>query len=124
MAKILVIEDDASLGKALVIKLQSLKYEVDRAGNGQEGLALALANHHDLILLDLIMPILSGTDMLKALRQDEWGKSVPVIIMTNLSGENRIAQATDLGANEYIVKADMDINDIVKEVERYLNEPW
>lgn len=118
--KILIVEDDRALLKALVEKLSVEKFVVTEAVNGEEGLALALKDHPDLILLDIIMPKMDGMSMLKEIRADDWGKSVKVILLTNLSGMKKVSEALDLGTYEYLVKTDWKIEDVVSKVREEL----
>lgn len=113
--KILVVEDDASLALALVDALGREGFEVHQARNGRLGLSRALEIKPDLILLDLLMPEIDGITMLKTLRADDWGKKVPVIILTNVSEMSTIAEAIKL-APDYIVKANWRIDQVVERV--------
>ena len=85
MKTILIIEDEKSLRNAVVDLLHAKSFLVIEAKNGREGMELALSKHPDLILLDLIMPEMDGMSVLKKIREDKWGVTVPVIILTNLS---------------------------------------
>jgi len=117
MKLILIVEDDDSLKKALQIKLAELPdSEIILAKNGVEGLKQALSKHPDLILLDIIMPHLDGVGMLEKLRQDEWGRQAKVLVLTNVSDNEQIARCTELGAEEYLLKADRQIEDIAQEI--------
>jgi two-component system alkaline phosphatase synthesis response regulator PhoP len=109
MTKILVVEDEESLATALKEKVVKEGMEGDVARNGELGLELALRKHPDLILLDIIMPVMDGITMLKKLRDDEWGRSVPVIILTSFAqhrGETNIPVSAgfELEAEGYIDK--------------------
>lgn len=114
--KILIVEDEAVLRSALRDKLTSNNLIVLEAEDGEEGLKLALSEHPDLILLDLLMPKMDGISMLKRLRQDKWGKGVKVIILTNLGESEPIAATVELGASEYIVKSNWQLGDILAKV--------
>src|SRR6185312_13646530 len=83
--KILVVEDEASIALALGDKLAQEKFTVSKAVDGEEGLAVALREHPDLILLDLRMSKMTGLEMLDELRKDAWGKTANVMIMTNVA---------------------------------------
>ena len=125
--KILVIEeveDDASLRNVLHDKLYHEGFSVLEARNGEEGLATALREHPDLILLDIIMPKMDGITMMKKLRQtNEWGKQVPIILLTNLSPvDDKINQA--IADNEpayYLVKSNWSIEDLVEKIRERLS---
>ena len=114
--KILIVEDELDLLGVLSQKFVTEKFEVLTAPNGQVGLEEALRSHPDIILLDVLMPVMDGMTMLAKLRQDDWGKDVPVILLTNLSDEKKVAEALKHGVYDYLVKADWNISDVVKKV--------
>lgn len=114
--KILIVEDDIDLLEILIKKFVSEKFVVFQALDGQIGLEQAFRNHPDLILLDILMPVMDGMTMLKKLREDAWGKNVPVILLTNLSDEQKVAEAMQHGVYDYLVKADWKIDDVVSKV--------
>lgn len=111
---ILIIEDEKSLRAAIVDILHLKGFISLEARNGREGVDLALANHPDLILLDLIMPEMDGLTAFNKIREDAWGKMVPIIILTNLSATNEHA------LTQYLIKSDWKIHDIVKKIEETL----
>lgn len=117
-----VVEDELSLLEVLSDKFVKEGFKVLQAKNGEEGLKVALAEHPDIILLDIIMPVMDGMAMLKKLREDSWGKDAKVIILTNLSDNEKTAQALDDGSNDYLVKSDWKIEDVVKKVEEKLKQ--
>jgi DNA-binding response OmpR family regulator len=119
--KILVIEDEESLLKVLIEKFTIEKFEVFSARDGIDGLTTALKERPDLILLDIIMPKMDGLTMLKELRKDESGKKIKVIMLTNLSGEENIADAIRSGSFDYLIKSDWKIEDLVKRVKEVLS---
>jgi CheY-like chemotaxis protein len=90
------------------------------AKNGQEGLDLALAEHPDMILLDISMPVMDGLTMLKELRKDEWGKHAEVIFLTNFTDVERISQAAEVEAVDYLIKEDWQAEDLVNKVKEVL----
>src|SRR3990167_2067320 len=108
---VLFIEDDPLLLKMYETKFKSEGLRVLSAQDGEEGLKLATSERVDLIILDLMMPKLSGLDMLERLRQQSHGKSHLVIVLTNLTKEDEIKRAMDLGVKEYLVKADLTPNE-------------
>ncbi len=117
MSKVAIIEDDQAISQMYRIKFEAEGYDVDTAENGKLGLELADKMRPDIILLDLMMPEMTGGEMLAKLRASDWGKSIKVIILTNM-GEQEIPQEVkDLGVSGIILKADMtprQVADIVK----------
>lgn len=113
---ILVVEDEDPLQLVLRDVLTVEGYEVVSAVNGVEGLEMALRDHPDLILLDILMPKMDGLEMLKKLREDEWGKKAPVIVLTNLSDNEDIAKAVEEDVFEYFVKTDIRIDQVIQRI--------
>ncbi|MDP2741169.1 MAG: response regulator transcription factor [bacterium] len=120
MKKILVVEDDPKMIRMLIDALKKEKFETIEATNGEEGLKAALELKPDLILLDLVMPIMDGLEMLNKLRAEDKGKDIPVIILTNSGDFDKIAQAVEKGICSYMVKSDFTIEDLVKRAEELL----
>jgi len=114
--KILVIEDESALLNALTTKFRNEGFSTLEAQNGQEGLDLALSAHPDIILLDIIMPKMDGMTMLKKLREDDWGREVPVLILTNLSDKQKVAEALEQNTFDYLVKSNWTLDDVVAKV--------
>ena len=119
---VLFIEDDPLLLKMYETKFKSEGLRVLSAQDGEEGLKLATSERVDLIILDLMMPKLSGLDMLERLRQQSHGKSHLVIVLTNLTKEDEIKRAMDLGVKEYLVKANLTPNEVAAKVKAYLGK--
>lgn len=121
---ILVIEDEEVLRSTLVETLRRSGYETLEAKDGKEGFEIALKNRPDLILLDLILPIMSGVDSLKKIRRDTWGKSVPVIILTNLSAtdEQLIRDMVEERPDYYLIKSSWKMQDIVDQIKKVLSK--
>jgi DNA-binding response OmpR family regulator len=117
---ILVVEDDENMIEALVDKFTAAGFVMLSAKNGEEGLLLALEKHPDLILLDIIMPKVDGLTMLRKLRENRWGMHAPVVILTNLSDNAKLAEALEIGVVEYIIKAEVKLSEIVNRVKRVL----
>lgn len=113
---LLIVDDEAVVRKALSSQFEHEQVEVLTANDGVEGLKTALDKHPDLILLDLVMPKMDGMTMLVKLREDDWGKNAKVIILTNLSEAEKVAEAVGRGTYEYLVKVDWNINDVAKKV--------
>ena len=111
-----IIEDDQILVKALGDELKDAGYQVIKAFNGRDGLALVLKEHPDLILLDIVMPEMDGNTMLSSLRQDPWGRDVPVIILSDLNEASKVTKALVQQAFDYMVKSSWTLDDIIKRV--------
>ena len=122
---ILITEDELPMLNILCNSLAESGYETIQAKNGQEGLILAFQRHPDLILLDLLMPKMDGLTMMNRLRQDTWGKHVPVVFLTNVNPD---ADATlqEIIKNQpsyYLVKADSKLDEIVNKIKDVLSHP-
>ena len=105
MKKILIVEDEQALQKTLGEILTQEGYEVIAASDGEMGLTLARDNNPNLILLDLILPKVSGFEVLKQLKGNNLTKDIPVIVLTNLEGVEEVDKAVSLGATTYLVKS-------------------
>lgn len=117
--KILVVEDEAMIRRALVEKMSEDKsFVVMSAKNGKDGLDAALREHPDFILLDLIMPVMGGMEMLSRLREDEWGKTAKVMFLSNLSDSEKVAEGVAKGVYEFMIKSNVDVTEILKHVKR------
>ena len=115
--RILVIEDEATFRKMLIEKLAREGFNTLEAADGAEGLELAMSEKPDAILLDLLLPVMNGIEVLKKLRADEWGKNVPIVILTNLDLDDPLLR--EISKNEpsyYLMKKDCDINDVILKV--------
>lgn len=123
MAKILLVEDDQSLREIYSIRLTAEGYEIVTAGDGEEALASAVREKPDLILSDVMMPKISGFDMLDILRQTPETKDIKVIMMTALSSEDQRERGNALGADRYLVKSQVGIEDVVNAVHEVLEKP-
>ena len=121
---ILIVEDEEALQNSLREVLRHEDLSTIKAKNGNEAVVLALASHPDLILLDLLLPIMSGMAALKKIREDEWGKNVPVIMLTNLSAtdEQLIEDMVAQGPFYYLMKSDWKIHDVAKLIKKVLGK--
>jgi CheY-like chemotaxis protein len=122
MAKILLVEDDKSLREIYGVRLQAEGYEIVSAGDGEEALAMAIKERPDLIVSDVMMPKISGFDMLDILRSTTETKDVKVIMMTALSSDDQRARGEALGADKYLVKSQVGIEDVVRTVHDVLGD--
>jgi two-component system phosphate regulon response regulator PhoB len=117
---VLIVEDEQMLLSALQRKLESAGLNVLTAKDGSEGLKLALENRPDLILLDIILPLMDGITFLERLRRDEWGKQVPVIVLSNLSKASTITETKEKGVKMFLVKTDWKIDDVLQKIKNEL----
>jgi two-component system alkaline phosphatase synthesis response regulator PhoP len=116
--KVLLVEDDLAVVRALEKKLKQAGFLVLLAPDGAKGLRLALLEHPDVVLLDIIMPRMDGVTMLKKLRQNSWGKKVPVIILTNLTNPDTEIEAVGAKISGYLVKTDWKIEDVINIIKK------
>ncbi len=121
---ILIVEDEVVQRKSLVTKFELEGFKVFQASNGEEGLKVALKNHPDIILLDLLMPKMDGREMLIELYRDKWGMGVPVFILSNLSDSKTIIENIKNGVSDYLVKSEYKIQDVVDKVNARLAEKF
>lgn len=120
--KILLVEDDKSLREIYGVRLYSEGYDIISAGDGEEALALAIKERPPLIISDVMMPKISGFDMLDILRSTTETKDIKVIMMTALSSEDQRARGESLGADRYLVKSQVGIEDVVRTVHEVLGD--
>ena len=122
MAKILLVEDDQSLREIYGIRLTAEGYEIVPAGDGEEALAVAVRERPDLIISDVMMPKISGFDMLDILRSTPETKDIKVIMMTALSSDDQRERGESLGADRFLVKSQVGIEDVVNAVHEVLDQ--
>lgn len=120
--KILIVEDEEAMLDAISEALLNQEFATLMAKDGEEGLGIALREHPDLILLDILMPKMDGMVMLQKLRLDEWGKGVPVIILTNVdpSANSVINSVLQNEPAYYLVKSDVKLEGIVEKIKDVL----
>lgn len=121
MTKIAIIEDDPTINQMYRMKFEAAGFDVQLASDGVRGVSLAEAFRPDLILLDMQMPLKNGYETLKEIRAAEWGKTIPVIILTNMGEEESPKELRELGIESYIVKADLTPSQVVERVKDTLN---
>lgn len=119
--KILIVEDELPLLRVLTDRFSAEGFVVFQASNGAEGYKAALESHPDIILLDLLMPLVDGNTMLAKIRKDPEGKNIPVMVLTNVNDAKTVSQAMSNGAHDYLVKSDWNIEDLVKKVKERLS---
>lgn len=119
---ILIVEDEMELRQLLRSKLEVEGFSVLEAENGKIGLETALAKRPDMILLDIIMPIMDGLGMLKELQKDDWGKIVPIIILSNLNESENIGDSLESNVYGYFVKSDWEPDNLVALISKRLGK--
>ena len=121
MAKsILIIEDESDIREAMADALKQQNYLVYTAENGEVGLNLALANKPDLILLDLVMPVMDGHTMLDKLRQDPWGQKARVVILSSMDDVKNVATAHEGEIADYLIKSNSSLKELINKVRENL----
>ncbi|MFZ2545173.1 MAG: response regulator [Candidatus Saccharimonadales bacterium] len=121
MTKIAIIEDDSVINQMYRMKFEADGFDVQVADNGKAGVELAEKFQPDLILLDLQMPEMNGDETLSHIRSKEWGKTVPVIILTNTGIEESPQSLKNFSIQGYIVKAELTPSQVVERVKNALN---
>ncbi len=117
--KVLVAEDELSIQKVLVRRISDLGYQIFTANDGQEALEVIRSKDPDLILLDIILPIKNGFDVLQELRL-KLNKKTPVIVISNLESKQDVDSAKNLGVSGYITKANITLRDLSKTITQVL----
>ena len=118
--KILIVEDEVTLNKAIADFLVAENFESLSAMDGVQGIEMAKKEIPDLILLDIILPLKDGYEVLDELKKDEKTKDIPVILLTNLESQEDIVKAFEKGATTYLVKSDYKLQDVVKKIKMAL----
>jgi len=119
--KILFVEDDDTLTDVYLVRLQAEGFDVKRVANGEEALAAATDYKPDLILLDVMMPKVSGFDVLDILRNTPETANMKVIMLTALSQDSDRKRAEELGVDDYLVKSQVVITDVISHIKNHLN---
>jgi DNA-binding response OmpR family regulator len=118
--KILLVEDDDALANVYLMRLQAEGFEVKRVANGEDALAAAKEHKPDLVLLDAMMPKVSGFDVLDILRNTPETANLKIIMLTALSQESDKQRAQGLGVDDYLVKSQVVISDVVDRIKFHL----
>jgi DNA-binding response OmpR family regulator len=118
--KILLVEDDDSLASVYLTRLQAEGFDVRRVANGEDALAAAIEYKPDLVLLDVMMPKVSGFDVLDILRNTPETTNVKVVMLTALSQDTDKERAKSLGVDDYLVKSQVVIADVVAKIKQHL----
>ena len=122
MTKILLVEDDKSLSEIYDVRLRAEGYDILSASDGEQALALAIKEVPDLIISDVMMPNISGFDMLDILRSTTETRGIHVIMMTALSSDEQRQRGMALGADRYLIKSQVGIEDVVRTVHEVLGD--
>ncbi|MCA9365744.1 response regulator [Candidatus Kaiserbacteria bacterium] len=117
---ILIVEDEADIADAIAESLREAEFTVLMAENGSQGMAIALSEQPDLILLDLKMPIMDGHQFLDKLRDDPWGSNARVVVLTAMDDVNNVATAHESKIKDYIIKSHLSLDEVVKKVREAL----
>ena len=120
MAKILLIEDEVLSVKMYRTYLEAEGHQVMSADNGEKGLKMVSEFQPDLIVLDIMMPKISGLDLLTQFRQNPKSKNIPVIVLSNLQEPEKAKEALNLGAKEFLVKAKVDPKEVIAKIKQHL----
>ncbi len=120
--RILIVEDDDFLRSLAVTKLTAEGFAMEVAASGDEGLNKALATPPDLMILDLMLPQLSGFEILEKVRANEATKKLKVIVFSNLGEEADIKKCLDLGVSEYLVKANFTLDELAEKIKTVLGK--
>ena len=118
--KVAIIEDDQTISQMYRFKFEAEGYQVETAENGKLGLEMAEAIKPDIILLDLMMPEMTGDVMLEKMRATSWGKNIKVIILTNMGEQEIPPTVRKLGVEAVILKADMTPRQVAELVKKHL----
>jgi len=118
--RILFVEDDDALAGVYLVRLQAEGFDVKRVSNGEEALAAATSFKPDLILLDVMMPKVSGFDVLDILRNTPETANLKIIMLTALSQESDRKRAESMGVDEYLVKSQVVITDVIDRIKHHL----
>jgi DNA-binding response OmpR family regulator len=121
--KVAIIEDDIAIVQMYRTKFENEGYEVETAGDGQTGLELIESFQPDVILLDLMMPNMTGLDMLQQLRAQPGGKDAKVIVLTNMGDTETATRVYKMAADDYIVKAEMTPKQVADRLKALLDKP-
>ena len=120
--KIIIIEDEEVLLSLLQKKLIDEGYEVDIAKDGEEGLSKLRKNKVDLILLDIVMPKMGGFEVMESLSQDPELSEIPIIIISNSGQPVELSRAKELGAKDWLIKAEFEPDEVVDKVKKQLEK--
>jgi DNA-binding response OmpR family regulator len=118
--RILLVEDDDAIANVYLVRLQAEGFDVRRVANGEDALAAALSYRPDLVLLDIMMPQVSGFDVLDILRNTPETANLKIVMLTALSQESDRERAESLGVDDYMVKSQVVIADVIERIKHHL----
>jgi len=122
MAKLLLVDDELAVVSVFETALKNAGFEVKVAPDAKSGINLAKAENFDLILLDQMLPDMSGNDILKTLKQDDRTKMIPIAMLTNFGHDTMVKEALYTGASDYILKYQISTDDLVSKVKALLTQ--
>ncbi|MCX6720897.1 MAG: response regulator [Candidatus Staskawiczbacteria bacterium] len=117
---ILIIEDDSFFVELISKKLFSKEFSILSAKDGEEGIKKAKEEKPDLILLDLLLPVMDGYEVLSTLKNDSETSAIPIIILSNLSSKEDIDKGLKLGASDFLIKSQIDLEEIVGKINAFI----
>ena len=115
--RILIVEDDNFVAEVYFAKLTEMGYEAILAQNGEEGLAALKNNKADLILLDILMPVMNGVEMLEEIKKNEEWQNIPVILLTNVGEKESIQKVRNMGVKNYLIKSHFTPAEVIEKIE-------
>lgn len=119
---VLIVEDDNFVAEVYSTKLLEMGHEVRIAQNGEEGLLLVEKEKPDLILLDIIMPVMGGIEMLEKLKGKEEWKNIPIILLTNVGEKESIQKVRGMGVQDYLIKSHFTPAEVIEKIESILGK--
>lgn len=123
MTKIMLVEDDVALRDIYTARFEAERFDVAVASDGEQALTVAVKEKPDLILLDIMMPKISGFDVLDILRNTPETKTTKIIVMSALSQTSDIEKGKTLGADEYLIKSQVTLSEVVERVKEVIARP-
>ncbi|PIU79301.1 MAG: response regulator [Candidatus Moranbacteria bacterium CG06_land_8_20_14_3_00_43_56] len=120
--KVLIVEDDNFVAEVYSTKLLEMGHEVQIAQNGEEGLALIEKSKPDLVLLDILMPVMGGIELLEELKKKVEWKNIPIILLTNVGEKESIQKARNLGVQDYLIKSHFTPAEVIEKIESILGK--
>ncbi len=120
--RVAVIEDDSAISQMYRIKFEAEGYVVETAENGELGLQLIEKMRPDIVLLDVMMPVMDGAEMLQKLRETEWGKDMKVVVLTNMGEQEAPRALANLNVSQFIVKSNMTPRQVAEMIKQEVNQ--